>query len=96
MPDRTILLTGATGYVGGRLLTQLAGRGYTVRCLARSPSFLQQRLPPGATVVRGDVTDADSLARALAGIDTAYYLVHAMGEASGFEAREREGASRFA
>ena len=96
MPDRTILLTGPTGYVGGRLLTQLAGRGYAVRCLARNPAFLEQRLPPGATVVQGDVTDGDSLARAMAGIDTAYYLVHAMGEASGFEAREREGASHFA
>lgn len=96
MSDATILLTGATGYVGGRLLTMLAAGGHTVRCLARNPGDLEQRLPPGASVVRGDVRDEASLARALEGIDTAYYLVHAMGEATGFEVHEREGAACFA
>ncbi len=96
MPDPTILLTGATGYVGGRLLTMLAAGGHTVRCLARNPGDLEQRLPPGASVVRGDVRDQASLVRALHGIDTAYYLVHATGEAAGFEAHEREGAVCFA
>lgn len=96
MRDRTILLTGATGYVGGRLLTQLAARGHAVRCLARNAAYLAQRLPAGASVMQGDVTDPASLARALAGVDTAYYLVHAMGEASGFEAHERAGAICFA
>jgi len=96
MPEPTILLTGATGYVGGRLLTVLAASGHTVRCLARNPAYLEQRLPAGASVVRGDVRDETSLVRALQGIDTAYYLVHAMGEARGFEAHEREGAVCFA
>lgn len=96
MSDPTILLTGATGYVGGRLLTMLAARGHAVRCLARNPGYLEQRLPPGASVVRGDVRDQASLVLALQGIDTAYYLVHAMGEATGFEAHEREGAVCFA
>ena len=91
-----ILLTGATGYVGGRLLTQLASRGHHVRCLARKPAHLAGRVPPGAEVAGGDVTDRASLDAACAGIDAAYYLVHAMGEASGFEAREREGARNFA
>jgi uncharacterized protein YbjT (DUF2867 family) len=96
MRRQTILLTGATGYIGGRLLTRLSAQGHAVRCLARNPAYLEQRLPPGATVVRGDVRDQASLVRALTGIDTAYYLVHAMGEASGFEAHELEGATCFA
>ena len=93
---RLILLTGATGYVGGRLLSQLVSRGHRVRCLARNPANLTGRVPPGVEVVAGDVTKADSLAAACADVDAAYYLVHAMGEASGFEARERDGARNFA
>jgi uncharacterized protein YbjT (DUF2867 family) len=91
-----ILLTGATGYVGGRLLTQLVSRGHRVRCLARNPAHLLPRVPTGVEVVPGDVLDRDSLDRALTGIDAAYYLIHAMGDASGFEEREREGAYHFA
>jgi uncharacterized protein YbjT (DUF2867 family) len=90
-----ILLTGATGYVGGRLLAQLVSRGHQVRCLARNPAHLSPRAPPGVEVVRGDVTDRDSLTAAFSGIDTAYYLVHSLGDASGFEAREHEGAVNF-
>ncbi len=96
MPEHTILLTGATGYVGGRLLTRLAAQGHQVRCLARKPAYLEQRLPPGATVVQGDVRDPAALARALHGIETAYYLVHAMGDGRRFESHEREGAACFA
>ncbi len=91
-----ILLTGATGYVGGRLLTQLVGRGYRVRCLARNPAHLAQRVPSGVEVVAGDVTDGASLDAAFAGIDAAYYLVHSMGDPSGFEERERVGAVNVA
>ena len=91
-----VLLTGATGYVGGRLLPALEARGLRVRCLARRPEFLTGHTSPGTEVVAGDVLDGDSLKRALAGIDTAYYLVHAMGSGSGFEQREHEGARRFA
>jgi len=94
--SRNVLLTGATGYVGGRLLPALEARGIRVRCLARRPEFLAGRTGPGTEVVAGDVLDGGSLKRALAGIDTAYYLVHAMGSGSGFEEREREGARRFA
>jgi uncharacterized protein YbjT (DUF2867 family) len=93
---RHVLLTGATGYVGGRLLTQLASRGYRVRCLARNPAHLSGRVPPGVEVVAGDVTKPESLTAACAEVEAAYYLVHALGEASGFEAREREGAQDFA
>lgn len=93
---RRVLLTGATGYVGGRLLTQLVSHGYRVRCVARNPAHLVRRVPPGVDVVAGDVTDRGSLDAAFTGIDTAYYLVHSMGDASGFEARESEGARNFA
>jgi uncharacterized protein YbjT (DUF2867 family) len=94
--SRRILLTGATGYVGGRLLTKLVDRGVTVRCLARNPANLLPRVPPGVEVVGGDVTDRASLASAFTHIEAAYYLIHAMGDAAGFEARERAGARHFA
>ena len=74
---RRILLTGATGYVGGRLLRVLESRGLAVRCLARNPAYLSARVAPETEVVTGDVLDESSLDRALQGIDTAYYLVHA-------------------
>ncbi|RPH96162.1 SDR family oxidoreductase [candidate division KSB1 bacterium] len=91
-----ILLTGATGYVGGRLLHTLESRGYLVRCLARNPEWLASRVGNRTEVVRGDVRDADSLQRAMTGITTAFYLVHALTAAKGFEQEEFEGAQRFA
>ena len=91
-----ILLTGATGYVGGRLLPVLEARGHEVRCLARHPANLASRVGGSTQVVAGDVLSPASLARALEGIETAYYLVHAMGDASGFERRETTGAQHFA
>lgn len=91
-----ILLTGATGYVGGRLLPLLEAAGHRVRCLARHPEHLTERAGPATEVVAGDVLDDASLAQALEGIDLAYYLVHSMGDASGFEAHEAQGARNFA
>lgn len=93
---RTVLLTGATGYVGGRLLPALEARGLRVRCLARRPEYLAGRIGPGTEVVAGDIRDGHALAGALEGVDTAYYLVHAMGSGSDFEREERDGARRFA
>ena len=90
-----ILLTGASGYVGGRLLPVLEARGHAVRCLARHPGNLASRVGGRTQVVAGDVLDPASLAPALEGIETAYYLVHAMGDASGFERREATGAQNF-
>ncbi len=92
---RTVLLTGATGYVGGRLLPALEARGLRVRCIARRPEYLARRTGPGTEVVAGDIRDRDALAKALEGVDTAYYLVHAMGSGADFEEEEREGAQRF-
>ena len=91
-----ILLTGASGYVGGRLLAVLEARGHEVRCLARHPANLASRVGRGTRVVAGDVLNPASLTPALEGIDVAYYLVHAMGDGSGFEQREAAGAQYFA
>jgi uncharacterized protein YbjT (DUF2867 family) len=90
-----ILLTGATGYVGGRLLRALEEQGERVRCVARRPEAVR---PAAATteVVRGDVLEPGSIAAALDGIEVAYYLVHALGARQGFEHVERRGAETFA
>ena len=84
-----ILVTGATGYIGGRLVPRLLARGDTVRCLARDARRLEGRPWPGAEIVQGDLADEDSLAEVLLGIDVAYYLVHSM--AAGHAFRERDG-----
>ncbi|MFE3761640.1 SDR family oxidoreductase [Streptomyces sp. NPDC059104] len=91
------LVTGATGYIGGRLVPELLDTGHRVRCMARSPERLRDHPWAGrAEVVRGDVTDPASLAAALRGIDVAYYLVHALGTGHGFEDRDRAAARTFA
>ena len=91
-----VLVTGATGYVGGRLWRRLADEGFRVRCLARDPERLARRVGPGTEVVGGDVLAADSLASALAGVSSAYYLVHSMGSDGSFEEQDRLGARNFA
>lgn len=99
-PDRSpvhCLVTGATGYIGGRLVPELLDAGHRVRCLARSPEKLRDHPWVGRVeVVRGDVTDAASLAQALEGIEVAYYLVHALRTGSGFEDTDRRAARVFA
>jgi uncharacterized protein YbjT (DUF2867 family) len=62
------LLTGATGYVGGRLLQTLEESGVRLRCLARRPEYLDARVAPGTEVMGGDVLDPDSLSRAMSGV----------------------------
>ncbi len=93
---RSVLLTGATGYVGGRLLPLLVSRGYLVRCLARQPENLQYRIEAPTEVVSGDVLNVDSLHNAMQGIDCAYYLVHSMGSTGSFEDQDRVAAKNFA
>ena len=97
MPDgaRVVLLTGATGYVGGRLLGALETRGVRVRCLARDPSAIAGRVGPGTEVVQGDLVSGKGLEEALAGVDTAYYLVHSMSSPRGFEDEDRDAARHF-
>jgi uncharacterized protein YbjT (DUF2867 family) len=91
-----ILVTGATGYVGGRLWRRLESLGYAVRCLARDPERLADLVEPGTQVVKGDVLDASSLASALQGVDVAYYMIHSMGSSRGFEEQDRLAANNFA
>ncbi|MEO8563144.1 MAG: SDR family oxidoreductase [bacterium] len=93
---RLLLVTGASGYVGGRLQRALAQRGERIRCLARRPEELRARVAPSIDVVGGDVLDAPSLARALTGVDTAFYLVHGMGSPRDFRDEDRRGAETFA
>ena len=78
MAETTVLLTGATGYVGGRLLSRLEQRGLPVRCLSRRPDVLAGRIGPRTEIVSADLNEPATLGRVLTGIDTAYYLVHSM------------------
>lgn len=94
--DNLILVTGATGYVGGRLVPLLVEDGRRVRCMARHPERLTSRVPAGVEVVAGDVLDAASLARAMDGVRAAYYMVHSMGTSGDFEEKDRIAADHFA
>ena len=91
-----ILLTGASGYVGGRLIPVLEQRGAGLRCLARNPDTLRARVSEATEVVRGDVLDEPSLDRALEGVHTAFYLVHLMSGSKDFERQDRLAATKFA
>ena len=95
-PSPTVLVTGATGYVGGRLLPALEAHGTHVRCLTRRPAFLTGRVGPNTTVVSGDLSVAEDARRVLSGIDTAYFLAHSMGASGSFEAEDRTVAQTFA
>jgi uncharacterized protein YbjT (DUF2867 family) len=86
-----IALTGATGFVGGRLLRRLQEEGREVRCLTRRPDVLE-----GCDAVRADVLEPETLAPALEGVEVAYYLVHAIGDADAFAETEADGARNFA
>ena len=90
-----ILVAGATGYVGGRLVQALEQAGRRVRCLARRPAFLSSRVGVGTAVVQGDCLEPTSLLAALDGVDVAYYLVHSMGSGADFEQEDREAARNF-
>src|SRR6478672_11717696 len=98
--SKPILITGATGYIGGRVVPQLLERGYRVRCLAREPRKLSGRGwddDPRVEIVRGDVLDRDSVRSAMEGCEAAFYLVHSMlaGERA-FETQDRVAAENFA
>jgi uncharacterized protein YbjT (DUF2867 family) len=94
--ERLILLTGATGYVGGRLLPVLEQRGLRVRCLTRRPEALAPHVAKTTEVAKGDLLDRDSLGAAMDGVDTAFYFVHSMGADKDFEQEDREAATNFA
>jgi uncharacterized protein YbjT (DUF2867 family) len=91
-----VLLTGASGYIGGRLLKALEKAGWPVRCLVRRPDFLKPRVASTTELVQADCLDRASLTPAMLGVDTAYYLVHSMGSAGRFEKEDRQAAGNFA
>jgi uncharacterized protein YbjT (DUF2867 family) len=92
-----VLVTGATGYIGGRLVPRLLDAGHDVRVLVRNPRKLQD-VPwsDRVEVAEGDLQDADAVAAAVAGIEAVYYLAHAMGADGDFEQAERDAAQTMA
>lgn len=91
-----VLVAGATGYIGRRLVSDLVAAGHRVRCLARTPEKLDaEPWRDRVEVVVGDVLDLDSLAPAFAGVGAAYYLVHSIGADPEWEARDRLAAENF-
>lgn len=89
-----ILLTGATGYVGGHLLSTLMSRDIPVRCLSRNIERLPA--PARAMAIQGDIRNSEALRTAMQGVGTAYYLVHSMTEDGDFSDIERQSARGFA
>ncbi|NYG37353.1 tryptophan-rich sensory protein [Janibacter alkaliphilus] len=93
----SVLVTGATGYVGGRLVPELLERGWRVRVLTRRAARLDGiSWARDVDVVEGDATSADDLRRALDGVDAAYYLLHSMDAEGSFVERDRAMATAFA
>ncbi len=100
-PARTgrllVLVTGATGYIGGRLVPELLAAGLRVRVMARRPRNLADRdWYPQVETVEGDAANQASLTECLRGVDVAYYLIHSLGTGARFEARDRANALTFA
>jgi uncharacterized protein YbjT (DUF2867 family) len=92
-----ILVTGATGYVGGRLVPRLLAAGHRVRCLVRDPDRLEGRAwLPLVEIVQGDMLEPETLAAAMRGIEVAYYLVHSLGGGGDFSRRDAQAAENCA
>ena len=92
----TVLVTGATGYIGGRLAPRLLDEGHRVRVLARNAARVRSRSwAERVEIVEGDALDRDTLSRALAGIDCAFYLIHSMGSGAGFHEMDLDAARLF-
>ncbi len=91
-----ILVTGATGYIGGRLVPLLLEKGHQVRVMVRDPARAAGRSwSSQVEIVRGDVEDPSTLVGAVSGVDAAYYLVHLMGTGADFVQRDRAAAHNF-
>ena len=95
--DLPIVVTGATGYVGGRLVPRLLAAGYSVRCVARRPEELDDRWwKDQVSIVRADLSQPEEIARALEGAAAAYYLLHSMSSSNDFAQLESNMAEQFA
>ncbi|MGV9778917.1 SDR family oxidoreductase [Streptosporangium sp. NPDC003464] len=91
------LVTGATGYIGGRLVPELLDAGHDVRCMVRSAGRLRdQPWVSRVETAEADAADAARTREALGGVDVAYYLIHTMGGGRGFAAADRRAAATFA
>lgn len=91
-----ILMTGATGYIGGRIVPRLLDMGYRVRCLVRDPARLQGRpWQADVEIVAGDVLKPETLGPAMAGVSVAYYLVHSLAAGHDFHERDMRAATAF-
>jgi uncharacterized protein YbjT (DUF2867 family) len=95
-PSPPILVAGASGYIGGRLVPVLERRGGRIRCMARKPNAIREKFGTGVEAVEGDVLDRDSLQAALKGTRVAYYLIHLMAGGGDFEEKDRQAATNFA
>jgi len=96
LEDLNILLTGSTGYIGGRLLDKLCSTGCKVRCLTRNPAVLKNKVNSNIEVVKADVLKYKTLPDALKNIDIAYYLIHSMAsKANSFIEKDRIAAENF-
>ncbi|MFI7065801.1 SDR family oxidoreductase [Kribbella sp. NPDC050124] len=97
MTQRLALVTGVTGYIGGRLVPELLEGGFRVRAMARNPGRLRDRPWYGdVEVAEADAGDPGQLRAAMEGVDVAYYLIHSLGTGRRFEARDRHNALTFA
>ena len=91
------LVTGASGYIGGRLVPELLAAGYPVRCMARDPGKLSDRPWSGEIeIAAADALDGTAVHQVLEGVDVAYYLIHSLGTDASFEQRDRDAAAIFA
>ena len=93
---QAVLLTGVSGYVGGRLLKLLEKEPVVLRCLARNTAKIQDLVAKSTEVVQGDVMDRLTLEKAMQGVHTAYYLIHMMSGSKDFEKQDRQAAINFA